>query len=83
MMLAQNVSEFSKYPTSIYGTGLQILITFLLPFAFTSYYPSVFVLGMDNSFVYWGGTLIATAVCLLITGLFWKYGLSKYQSAGG
>lgn len=83
MMLAQNVSEFSKYPASIYGTGLQILITFLLPFAFTSYYPSVFVLGMDNSFVYWGGTLVATAVCLLITGLFWKYGLSKYQSAGG
>lgn len=41
------------------------------------YYPSVFVLGMDNSFVYWGGTLVATAVCLLITGLFWKYGLSK------
>lgn len=83
MMLAQNVSEFSKYPTAIYGEGIQLLLTFILPFAFTSFYPSVFVLGMDNSPVYWGGTLIATVVCLLITGLFWKYGLSKYQSAGG
>ncbi|MCF0136536.1 MAG: ABC-2 family transporter protein [Lachnospiraceae bacterium] len=83
MMILQNVSEFSKYPVSIYGGGLQILLTFVLPFAFTSYYPTAFIFGMETGVMYWLGPVIAAALCLTIAVLFWRYGLTKYQSAGG
>lgn len=39
MMLVQNVSEFSKYPVSIYKKWLQIFLSFMIPFAFTSTFP--------------------------------------------
>ena len=83
MMLLQNVSEFSKYPVSIYGQGLQFLLTFILPFAFTSCYPAAFIFGIDQNLWYCLGTFLAGVLCLLITGAFWRVGLSKYQSAGG
>ena len=83
MMLLQNVSEFSKYPTAIYQRFLQIILSFVIPFAFTSYYPSVFVLGMSHKPIYWLGTILAAVVLVLLSVLFWRYALSKYQSAGG
>lgn len=83
MMLLQNVSEFSKYPIAIYERWLQILLSFVIPFAFTSFYPATFLLEMSTQPIFWLGPIIATAAMLVITNLFWKYGLSKYQSAGG
>lgn len=83
MILLQNVSEFSKYPTIIYKRFLQIILTFVFPFAFTSYFPSAVILNMSNCAFYFLGTVLATAACLSVTAIFWRYGLSKYQSAGG
>lgn len=83
MMLVQNVSEFSKYPVSIYKKWLQILLTFVLPFAFTSTFPAAFILGMHKEVIYWLGPVIAAAVCVTIAYLFWKFALTRYQSAGG
>jgi len=83
MMLMQNVSEFTKYPTSIYRAGLQILLTFIIPYAFTSYYPVAFLLGVSHSAFCWIGTFVAAFLSVLAAVAFWHFGLSKYQSAGG
>lgn len=83
MMLLQNVSEFSKYPTVIYGRKLQILLSFVIPFAFTSYYPTTFILGMSSNPIYWLGPIAAAAAAVTAAGLFWKFALTRYQSAGG
>ena len=82
-MIVLNISEFSKYPAAIYSNGLQILLSFVLPFAFTSYYPAAFILGNGVSAIFWAGPFIAAALCLLLTTLFWNWGLKGYQSAGG
>ena len=83
LMIVLNISEFSKYPAAIYSNGLQILLSFVLPFAFTSYYPAAFILGNGVSAIFWAGPFIAAALCLLLTTLFWNWGLKGYQSAGG
>ena len=83
MMLLQNVSEFSKYPTVIYRRWLQILLSYVIPFAFTSYYPAAFILGVNGGLIFYLGPIIATVVVLALAGGFWHFALSKYQSAGG
>lgn len=83
MMLLQNVSEFSKYPIAIYERGLQVFLSYVIPFAFTSFYPATFLLDMNSQPIYWLGPIIAAVAMVTITGLFWKYALTKYQSAGG
>lgn len=83
LMIVNNLSEFSKYPAALYSNTLQIFLSFVLPFAFTSYYPAAFILGKEMSLIYWAGPIIVACVCLLLSGLFWRIGLNTYQSAGG
>lgn len=83
MILFQNTSEFCKYPITIYGRGLQIVMTYLIPFGFCSYYPATFLLGMDSKPIYWLGPVAAATTALTATGLLWRSALGKYQSAGG
>lgn len=60
-----------------------MLLTYAVPFGFAGYYPSAFLLGMDNGLIYWLGPLAAAAVAVTAAGLFWKFALGRYQSAGG
>ncbi len=45
MMIFYSFSEFAKYPITIYGKFIQAIITWLLPFAFTSFFPAAYLLG--------------------------------------
>ena len=83
MMVLQNVSEFGKYPAAIYGKWLRILVSFVIPFAFTSYYPAAYILGIEIGMIYYIGPIAVTLICLAVTVTFWRFGLAHYQSAGG
>ena len=83
LMIVTNLSEFSKYPSDIYSNGLQILLSFVIPFAFTSYYPASFILGIHVEPIFWAGPLFAAAISLMMTTFFWRWNLKHYQSAGG
>ena len=83
LMIVTNISEFCKYPTAIYSDGLQILLSFVIPFAFTSYYPAAYILGIGVGPIFWAGPFIATLICMGLTTLLWHWGLKGYQSAGG
>ena len=37
-------NDFAKYPISIYNSLLRWLISFIVPFAFTAYYPASYFL---------------------------------------
>ena len=83
MILFQNTSEFCKYPITIYGRGLQILLTYIIPFGFCSYYPAGFLLDMSSKPICWLGPLVAAGTALTASKLFWRFALGKYQSGGG
>ena len=95
---AYEVAIFTKNPIEIYPKGVRFVLVYLLPFGFTSFFPSVFLLskfadaavlqnGMD--WILWktpGGMLlqaVVTAAVFIFFGLaLWNKGLARYESAG-
>ena len=79
--IGYDIHKFSQYPLSIYGNGIKVILSFILPYAFTNYYPIAFLLGKVN--VIYG--IISPLVCILfviISICIWKLGLKKYEGCG-
>lgn len=77
-----NFSDFSKYPAEIFASGIRFLISYIVPFAFTAYFPASYFLG-KNSLM---NTLlpqiaVACVFWLFSYGLF-KKGSNTYESTG-
>ncbi|MCA9925826.1 MAG: ABC transporter permease, partial [Anaerolineales bacterium] len=74
--------EFAKYPLSIYPKGISILLTWLIPYGFASFYPASYLLNRDVSpMLVWAGPIVA-AILLIIGYQFWLFGLRHYSSTG-
>ncbi len=73
--------EFAKYPLTIYQRGIALLLTWLIPFGFASYYPAAYLLGRDAGIYAFMGPLVA-AILLVIGYRFWVFGLRHYASTG-
>lgn len=83
--IVYNLKKFIDYPITIYGAGIQILLTVLLPVAFINFYPVCALLNSPASifpdFTAFLTPLVAIFLfCLSIKT--WNLGLSKYQSSG-
>ena len=75
-------SDFAKYPVTIYNSAVRNIITYIVPFAFTAYYPASYILrGNEPWFCFGVGTAIA-AVLLTLAIHLWNRGLRAYESAG-
>jgi ABC-2 type transport system permease protein len=76
------MSNFTKYPMTIYSKLINTILTFVIPFAFTAFIPASWFLGR-NTFLY---GVLATVLCAIIffAGGYalWKTGLRQYESAG-
>lgn len=74
--------EFAKYPLTIYPKAIGILLTWLIPYGFASFYPASYVLGRDISPVLaWAGPLVAAGL-LFMAYQVWLFGLRHYGSTG-
>ena len=76
----------SGYPLDIYAGWLKRFVTFVLPLAFVSYYPSLYLLNRPDAlnlppFVRLLSPLAALAVCTL-AAYAWRQGTRFYQSTG-
>lgn len=75
-------SDFAKYPVTIYSNFVKNIVTYIIPFAFTAYYPASYILrGANPWFCFGVGSAIAT-VLLSLAILLWNRGLRAYESAG-
>ncbi|MBQ3664851.1 MAG: ABC-2 family transporter protein [Lachnospiraceae bacterium] len=82
LQLGYEISNFTKYPTSIYPKGIQFVSAFIVPFAFASFYPAEYFV-RNESFI----TTIIAEVCValiawVIAFSVFKKGVSVYKSAG-
>jgi len=67
--------EFAKYPLTIYPVAVTVILTFLIPYGLTSYYPASYILGKDTPWLLaWIAPLVA-AVLLFIGYRVWLFGL--------
>lgn len=82
MFVVQQFRDFANYPISIYSIPLQIILTWILPFALTSFYPVAYLLGKQGYFVFVYIIPLVSLGFLGISYCIWYIGLSKYQSTG-
>lgn len=77
------LKNYTDYPITIYSKGMQFILTFIVPYAFTAYYPVGHLLGKNPAHP---GFAYLSPLIAVITGvaayLFWKNGLKHYNSAG-
>ena len=82
IQMIYGMNEFSKYPTTIYSLPVRILVTYIIPFAFTGYYLSLYLLTGTDPWFNIGGVILVSSVLFVISVLIWNKGISAYESAG-
>jgi ABC-2 type transport system permease protein len=78
--------EMSSYPLGVYGQALRHVARFVVPLAFTAYYPVLGLLGRDDPLggapvLAWVGPVVGASALALALGV-WGRGLRAYRSTG-
>lgn len=76
------ISDFRRYPFTIYSTAIRAVLITLVPLAFASFFPATFFLGRDSWTAFQILSLVAGPVAFLLAYKFWEFGLSNYSSTG-
>jgi ABC-2 type transport system permease protein len=79
------LSTLTLYPVHIYGRALAFVMTFVFPYAFMAYYPTLYffqldVKGMPGFLAYL--TPLVAVVATMVAIVAWSVGLRHYQSTG-
>lgn len=86
MMGLTVMDRTTQFPINVYPYLLQIFLTFLVPIAFINFIPASYLLQKDGNFSLPGESVFWTPViggfCFLVAHLFFRLGLSRYESSG-
>lgn len=82
LYISYNLSDFSKYPISIYGKTIRFILTLVIPFAFTGYFPAGYFIGNIDIYTAILGTFIAAILSSVVAYRTWCMGIKVYESAG-
>lgn len=79
-------TEMASFPLEIYADWFRKFFIFIVPLAFVSYFPGLYLMGKPDplGFPTWFAFL-TPLVCFAVLGLavaFWHYGVRHYQSTG-
>jgi ABC-2 type transport system permease protein len=81
-----SIRNFINYPITIYGKGIQILLTFIIPYAFVNFYPSQLFLSKSGTElfnpVFKFCTPIVGGIMFALALFIWKSGINRYESTG-
>lgn len=80
--LVYNIQSYGRYPVKIYNKIIQVILTWILPFAFVGFYPAAYFLDAENWAAFAFITPIIGLVFFIMALLFWNYGVKKYRGAG-
>ena len=72
---------FAHYPLTIYPRAIRIMLTWIIPYGFASFYPASFLLGRDIGPLVWISPLVAV-VLVAIGYRLWLVGLRRYVGTG-
>jgi ABC-2 type transport system permease protein len=76
----------AQYPVNILGPWLRRLVLFVVPVAFVSYFPALYVLGKEDPLglpeaLQFASPLVAVATCVA-GALLWRTAVRRYRSVG-
>ncbi|OPA75532.1 ABC transporter permease [Paenibacillus selenitireducens] len=77
-----NIQGYGRYPVTIYNRVIQVILTWIIPFAFVGVYPAAYFL--DQNITKSFALLTPVMGMIFLTGgiLVWNYGVRSYRGAG-
>lgn len=81
-----NMRKFAGYPISIYNKVIQILLIYVVPFAFVNYFPAQYLLRKEDMALYpelymYMAPVVGIVIYVLAYG-FWRISVKRYTSTG-
>jgi len=81
-----NMRKFAGYPISIYSKVIQMLMIYVIPFAFVNYFPAQYLLRKEDMALYpdvymYMAPLVGVALYVLAY-VFWRVSVKRYTSTG-
>ena len=77
-----NLIQFGRYPLTIYDGWIRFTLSFVIPFAFASFYPVVhFLRRGEFAREFWAVPLVAAASVAVALAV-WNSGVKRYHSTG-
>jgi ABC-2 type transport system permease protein len=77
-----NMIAFGRYPITIYNPVIQFLLSWIIPFAFASFYPTVRYLGRMEFRTEFYLVPVVAAALVAIALFVWERGVLQYKSTG-
>jgi len=80
MTAVYQLASFSKYPLDIYHRSIRFILSWIVPFAFTVYFPVTYILFDRIDLAIW--TPVVACVSLFFAYRLWLKGLDTYEATG-
>lgn len=81
-----NMRKFAGYPISIYNKFIQMLMIYVVPFAFVNYFPAQYLLRKEDMALYNEAYMyiapLVGVVLYVLAYLFWRISVRRYTSTG-
>ena len=77
-----NLMQFGRYPLTIYDAWVRFALSFVIPFAFASFYPTARFLHREEFLPYFWAVPIVAALTLSLALTIWNSGVRRYHSTG-
>jgi ABC-2 type transport system permease protein len=77
-----NMLTFGRYPLTIYNVFLQFLLSWIIPFAFASFYPTTHFLRREAFTPFFRLVPLVAASFFLLALTVWRRGVRNYSSTG-
>ncbi|WP_342554151.1 ABC-2 family transporter protein [Paenibacillus sp. FSL R7-0652] len=80
--LMYNIQGYGRYPVTIYNRAIQVLLTWIIPFAFVGIYPAALFLDRAEMHRMALLTPVMGLVFAAIGLTLWNFGVKRYRGAG-
>lgn len=77
-----NMIAFGRYPLTIYSDAVRFLLSWIIPFGFATFYPSIRLLSRAEFRSYAPLVPVVAAASLALAVLVWNQGVRHYSSTG-
>jgi len=75
-----SLADFVKYPLDIYSHAMRFLLTWIIPFAFTAYFPTLFL--FTGEWYYPMMTVVISISTTALAFFIWNKGVENFESTG-
>jgi len=82
MPMVYNLSQYGRFPMTIYRGPVKFILTWILPFAFVGFYPAALLM---HRYEFTGYALLTPAVgiiCFTVAYRIWTAGIRRYRGTG-